>query len=692
MSHAAILFGALVLLAATALGAEGDAGGPPRLCLNINGTWQWRQDPERGGAAWDDARDVRVPGCFQADDFSQEPCAWYRRAFPLPAALKGPADARWLLRFEKAGWYVKALLNGKVLGEHFGSVLPFEFDATEALRWGEPNELKVFVAGAWGRYALPGVEIASLREGLGLRAGGEPWRNWAQISGDVTLERRPGRSISDWRVETSVRQKRLVLSGRASPLLEAVTTIRALVFPESGDTAVIDARIPVRPGTKAMEFRHEQPWPDPVLWGFGEYGKPHLYGVRLEWLDREGRLLDAVTGRFGFRELWTEGRKLMFNGKELFLNSAALPHGWEMMPPYRHPRGVLERHQMTRWMQVLRRSGWNSVHNHFDTVPAVLYDVADEMGVPVIAGFRCDGPYWSNPRGELPAGGPERMHADLAAWAEQMAGRTSVVMWSPICGWPEAGPAADPGRVGKTVAEHETVRAADGSRPIVGADFACTKGGLAEIRAKIETGFRDDDPRPRFVQEVFGVGPGTWTSERVAGLMALLEAKQVAGWMTFGGENLQGLPFKVTWPSDSGPGSHWGTYVGWRGFTGWVNWCDESQPLARPSEVDDVMAREYRALWGEPGETEPEAYPEVLVTGCAADAAFVGLESLSPVRPAMECVLVDAARRAWLPVAFPGPQRLHEIGPAAPRTRDVLAARVKLPLRPGYQTVVTTAW
>jgi outer membrane protein assembly factor BamB len=45
--------------------------------------------------------------------------------------------------------------------------------------------------------------------------------------------------------------------------------------------------------------------------------------------------------------------------------------------------------------------------------------------------------------------------------------------------------------------------------------------------------------------------------------------------------------------------------------------------------------------------------------------------------------LVDAARRTWLPVAFPGPQRLHEIGPATTRKRDALAARAKLPLRPG---------
>ena len=202
-----------MLVPAVALGQDGWAD-RPRLSLSLNGAWQWRQNGEHAGDYWDGARDVRVPACYQADDFSMELCAWYRRTFTLPAALRGGEDSRWVLRFEKAGWYTKAVVNGQVGGENFGSSVPFELDVTEQLKWNQPNEIKVFVAGSWGKYALPGREIASAREAMSLRNGGEPHRNWAQIAGDVTLVRRPAAFIRSHRVDTSVRNSTLRIRGR----------------------------------------------------------------------------------------------------------------------------------------------------------------------------------------------------------------------------------------------------------------------------------------------------------------------------------------------------------------------------------------------------------------------------------------------------------------------------------------------
>ena len=60
----------------------------------------------------------------------------YRRRFRLPERCGGK---RVSVDFEGAMTAAKVYLNGRLLGEHCGGYLPFSFDLTDTLRWGEDN-------------------------------------------------------------------------------------------------------------------------------------------------------------------------------------------------------------------------------------------------------------------------------------------------------------------------------------------------------------------------------------------------------------------------------------------------------------------------------------------------------------------------------------------------------------------------
>src|SRR5689334_12896940 len=145
--------------------------------LNLDGTWHFYPDPKRRLAAdtLADAtpRAIRVPGPWQAqfDDLRDySGLAWYRRTFEMTkdegrktndtygqSLVVGLSSLVYMLHFGAVDYHATVWLNGQLLGEHEGGYLPFELDATAALRHTGPNELVV-------RVADPGADAAQFPE------------------------------------------------------------------------------------------------------------------------------------------------------------------------------------------------------------------------------------------------------------------------------------------------------------------------------------------------------------------------------------------------------------------------------------------------------------------------------------------------------------------------------------------------
>ncbi|MHC4795571.1 MAG: sugar-binding domain-containing protein, partial [Planctomycetota bacterium] len=572
-----ILISVIATLAPPAWTAEtsGLFGRHPRLEICLNGTGEWQPGGVNDGNKWLMPFQVRVPGACQRDDLTQEIAVWYRKYFDLPAILKDQ-KAQWFIRFEKAGWYTKAFLNNKPVGENFGSYVPFEFDITEAVKFGQQNELNVFLHAAAGKFVLPGKEINDLRQAMSFRSGGRQHINWVQIEGNVTIHKRPIYRIDFHRVETSVTNKQLRIKGNTTRFPPAwrltPQQIRAKVFNLNSSKLVLETDIPLiaAPGSRS-NFDKPVPWPNPVLWGFGKYGQPHLYGLRLELIDAHRGQLDAVTSRFGFREIRYEGQTLMLNGKSLFISAAVVPLHKSYDVVYHHTYALFERNQIVRHIQALRQHGWNGMHNHFDTFGTALYDTADELGFLIIPGCFCAGPRWKATRTQCHLDWPTFMHQTFAQWAKTIGQHPSVIMWSLICGTPRTSQQMPLEKILAQLDQPGAVRQTDTTRPVMGADNDIVKAAFGGLRGIIEKKLTDKK-RPRFVQEVWGFQTNNPVClQHTKGLLQWLKDKNVSGYVCYG-QTFPLFDFTLNWPSQSGYGVRWlqtSPQFPRKQFTGW---------------------------------------------------------------------------------------------------------------------------
>ena len=151
-----------------ARGSSGETSKPParkregkpatrtgRDTMTLDGAWRFRAGAEANGseAGWAtavpaDAANVTVPSLWDRHGAQGDTgIIWYWREFDVPSRWQGQTV---FLRFEGAAGNVEVWLNGQPLGEHLGGVLPFESNATPALRVGARNLLAVRLTGGSG--------------------------------------------------------------------------------------------------------------------------------------------------------------------------------------------------------------------------------------------------------------------------------------------------------------------------------------------------------------------------------------------------------------------------------------------------------------------------------------------------------------------------------------------------------------
>lgn len=184
--------------------------------------------------------------------------------------------------------------------------------------------------------------------------------------------------IRDVFVQPSVRRDILTLrlNLHAGEAMQASTGQLAVrIHDETGELAKeAILPVPLRGGWVEVEL----PWADAELWSIGE---PNLYHLNLELRRQDGSMVDRPTSeRFGFREFWIDGRRMMLNGHELRLGTLAFPN----LPIDRNLAdyllangftGVFEQHLSWKWNH-------RAYEQPVRTNPRPSYaDVCDEVGL-----------------------------------------------------------------------------------------------------------------------------------------------------------------------------------------------------------------------------------------------------------------------------------------------------------------------
>jgi len=393
MRRARVLAMAAWLAAAGCTAARARADG--RDVLDLDGTWQFATDPAdvgekdkwfAPGASWPhmprqgyapgaDGRIV-VPGIWDAQGYGTETDklrhnfvgkGWYRKQVRIPPTWRG---RRVFLRIGGVHRAAKVWIEGHVLGQHVGYLSAFEFDVTGHVQPGQVATVIVQVDSKrrWDVDALIGC--ADLIDYVHV--------DWGGIWGHVSLEARGERWLEGLFLQPRLGPARCEASATVRGDAAGADAVRLEVFDQTGGLhGRADAPITRAAGTSgrvrlAAAVRDGRPWtPD----------SPVLYTARLSLL-KAGRVVDAVSDRFGMRTTEVRGASLLLNGRKLFLRGYGDDH---IFP--KHMALPTDKELYLRRLRRIKSYGFNHVRHHSTILPDEYYDACDEAGMLVSAEF-----------------------------------------------------------------------------------------------------------------------------------------------------------------------------------------------------------------------------------------------------------------------------------------------------------------
>ena len=242
-----------------------------------NGQWWARQmfQPEAKGPSWD------PPPAGRGGNWSGYDSVWLRARRPIPAEWKSRR-----VSFEQngiRGCRVVVFVNGRRAGEikePAGDV-----DVAPLLRYGEVNEFHMLLLGKNSDFKLekdPPMFI--VRDAI---------------------------SVDDVFACTSWREKKLTVEITVTSDREGAAEVAAEVLDADGKPVrKLSGRYDVAPGENV--FRPSVEWADPVTW---ELGRGYMYTLKTS-VKINGRSCPYKDVKFGFREIWREGKKIFMNGHE----------------------------------------------------------------------------------------------------------------------------------------------------------------------------------------------------------------------------------------------------------------------------------------------------------------------------------------------------------------------------------------
>jgi hypothetical protein len=332
--------------------------------------WTLRQDPSDHGAAqgWQrggfGGASVTVPNVVSAqytgkagERNSEGSVAWYRTTF------KAPIAATYALTFQSANFIATVWVDGRALGSHRGSYLPFEM--RHALAAGTHV---VVVRIDWRDPAR------QAREGFH-----RTWFNWGGLDGEVDVRQiglselseptlattltpdTPSASQADVKVSVQVRNDGPARSIAAQGTLARAGQTVPISFPAvtlaHGQSTAATAHVTVA---------------NPALWS---HSTPNLYTLTLSVPGES-----SYSANVGVRQLTWHGGRVFLNGRQLHLHGASIQenapgHGDALTPG-----------DEARIVDQLRSIGANSIRTQHPLDPSLL-ERLDVAGILVWQGI-----------------------------------------------------------------------------------------------------------------------------------------------------------------------------------------------------------------------------------------------------------------------------------------------------------------
>jgi hypothetical protein len=301
----------------------------------------------------------------------------YERDIKVPDTWKSKVVK---IEFEGINHIAEVYLDGKLLETHTGGWTPFKVDITGLIKPGIPGKLKVIVKG--GSHA-PIVDANGYPQWpVGWYGQESRWGiifdTWLRAYGTVYIEdayiltsvRNKNLTVNYEIVNQSGKKQEIEIAGEVSGTNKSIPEIK-----------IKSGKIILQPGEKKQVIVKSD-WVNPKLWN---PETPFLYILSSKILrstTNNSELIDTEQRRFGFREIWIDGTKLILNGHRLNLRGTSInTHG----QGYNRGRyKYITEETFNQTIDRLQALNIGCVRFHQQPPSKRIIEIADERGLLVV--------------------------------------------------------------------------------------------------------------------------------------------------------------------------------------------------------------------------------------------------------------------------------------------------------------------
>lgn len=276
--------------------------------MSLNGKWNFKASNslsdesilQSNYSAWDQ---MKVPGNWDIHEkySTYVGKGYYQKDFTVSKKWQGKQIR---IQFEAVYETAKVWVNGKLMGEHVGGYLPFEFNITQEVKLGATNSIVVMADNSYKRGA---------------------WWAWGGISRDVRLVANADlrlvyqhiSSIPDFEkgeINFSIKYK-VENNGAHSATAQILPKIKGMDF--------APVSLKINGNTNAIsEMKFKRKLVDFKLWHFDN---PNLYQLTSE-LQLDGKKVDGAKDNFGIRKFEVRGEQFFLNNQAVRMNGVNRVH------------------------------------------------------------------------------------------------------------------------------------------------------------------------------------------------------------------------------------------------------------------------------------------------------------------------------------------------------------------------------
>lgn len=279
---------------------------------------------------------------------------WYRRYFEVD--IDSMKDKSMFIDFDGVYMNSEVWVNGKYLGKFPYGYMSFSYDMTSCLKDGrnviavrvdnskEPSARWYHGCGIYGNVYLR-TEYSAYFVPSSIFIRTPMADGLVMIDGDIKLDKYAG----DYKLNVYITDA----NGKTVADVENFTDLK-----EGNNNFKLQTKVN-----------------NPLLW---DTENPNLYTLNIKLENKDGKLMDEESIRFGFRTLeWKAETGFYLNGKQTKLRGVCehLEGG---------PVGAMSTEQLLRWkLTLIKNMGCNSIRTAHNPQIPEFYDICDEMGILV---------------------------------------------------------------------------------------------------------------------------------------------------------------------------------------------------------------------------------------------------------------------------------------------------------------------